>query len=99
MCPDDREMTDTGDVVVIRVQGFIEADAMLAALRANGIEARTTGESAGVSFGLTLDGMGETAILVRADQAEAARELIGAAGRNELELPADEELPDQADGR
>jgi hypothetical protein len=99
MCPDDRDGAGADDVVVIHVQGFIEADAMLAALRANGIEARTASESAGIVYGLTLDGMGETAILVRSDQAEAARELIGAAGRNELELPAEEELPDQSGER
>jgi hypothetical protein len=90
----DLEVLDTGEVVIARVQGFIEADAMLSALRANGIEARTKGESAGVVYGLTLDGMGETAIVVRPEDAEAALALLDAAGHHELEIPEDSD-PEQ----
>ncbi len=93
MCPEpgDLEVLDTGEVVVARVQGFIEAEAVLAALRASGVEARTRGEAAGVVYGLTLDGLGETAIVVRAEDAERAAELIAAAERHELEVAEDVE--------
>jgi hypothetical protein len=93
MCPEEREVIDTGEVVVARVQGFIEADAVLAALRANGIEARTVGEAAGMVYGLTLDGIGVTAIVVPAGKADAARELLAAAERQELALAEDESSP------
>ena len=95
MCPEheDVEVLDTGEVVVAHVQGFIEADAMLAALRANGIEARTQCESAGVVYGLTLDGLGETAIVVRTEDAQVARGLIDAAERHELEVLEDVDPP------
>lgn len=83
------EVLDTGEVVVARVQGFIEADAVLAALRASGIEARAKGEAAGVVYGLTLDGIGETAIVVRPEDAEAALALVEAAEHHQLEVGED----------
>lgn len=97
------EVIDTGEVVVARVQGFLEADTVLAALRANGIEARRRGDATGEIYGLTLDGIGLNEILVPPEQAEAARALLDAAARGELalaegdaELPS---LPDDAPGR
>jgi hypothetical protein len=84
---------DTGEVAVCLVQGKIAAEPILAALRANGIEARTRGEAAGQIYGLTLDGMGEVTILVRAADAEAARELLKAADLGQLRL-ADEPAAD-----
>lgn len=80
------EVIDTGEVVVARVQGFLEADTVLAALRANGIEARARGDAMGEVAGLTLDGIGLTEILVPPEHAEAARDLLAAAERGELEL-------------
>ncbi len=80
-------MTDHPDeVVVARVSGKTAAEPILAALRANGISARSRGEAAGELYGLTLDGMGEVAILVSSEQADAARELLKAADLGELRL-------------
>jgi hypothetical protein len=87
------EALSTGEVVVARVQGFTEAEPILAALRANGVEARTRGEAVSDVYGLTLDGIGLTEILVPAEQAEAARELLAAAERGELALGEDEAPP------
>ncbi|HPC83730.1 MAG TPA: hypothetical protein P5234_09980 [Thermoanaerobaculaceae bacterium] len=96
MCPERAsEVIDTGEVVVARVQGFLEADAVLAALRANGIEARARGDAIGEVAGLTLDGIGLTEILVPPSHADAARDLLAAAERGELKL---EEEPEPGAG-
>jgi len=78
------------EVEVLRVQGSINAEPVLAALRANGIPARTRGEALGSVYGLTLDGLGEVAVLVPAEHETAARELLAAAGRDELRISDDE---------
>lgn len=91
---DDSETIDTGEVVIARVQGFLEADALLAALRANGVEARARGEAAGEVYGLTLDGIGLTEILVSPEAAEMAEEMLAAAERGELRLQPDQEVSD-----
>lgn len=94
MCPEPSdEVIDTGEVVVARVQGFLEADTVLAALRANGIQARSRGDAMGELAGLTLDGIGLTEILVPPEHAEAARDLLAAAERGELELVDSEAEP------
>ena len=74
------------EVELVRVSGRFEANPVVAALRANGIPARTRGEAAGELYGLTLDGMGEVTILVRRAQLAAARALLKAADRGELRL-------------
>jgi type III secretory pathway lipoprotein EscJ len=81
------------EVELCRVSGKFEAEPVVAALRANGIAARTRGEAAGELYGLTLDGMGEVTILVRQSQVAEARDLLKAADLGELRLgdePADE---------
>ncbi len=80
------------EVEILRVQGSINAQPILAALRANGIPARTRGEALGSVYGLTLDGLGEVAILVATEHESAARELLAAAGREELRISDDETL-------
>lgn len=74
------------EVEVLRVQGTINAEPILAALRANGIPARTRGEALGSVYGLTLDGLGEVAILVPAEHEAAARELLAAGDLRQLEV-------------
>ena len=80
-------MEPEDEVELTRVSGRFAAEPILAALRANGIEARMRGEAAAELYGLTLDGLGETTILVRASQAAAARALLRAADLGELRLP------------
>jgi hypothetical protein len=81
---------DTDEVEVVRVQGMIEAQPILAVLRANGIEARTRGEAVGAIYGLTMDGLGEVGILVPAERADEARELLAAAEHGDLRAGDDE---------
>ncbi len=82
------------EVEVLRVQGAISAEPILSALRANGIPARTKREALGSVYGLTLDGLGEVAILVPAEHEAAARELLAAANREELRV-SDDDVPGQ----
>ncbi len=81
-----------GEVELLRVQGAVNAEPLLAALRANGIPARTRREALGSVYGFTLDGLGEVAILVPEAHAAAARELLAQGLAGELELPADADV-------
>ncbi len=84
-------MAEAGvDVEIVRVQGRGTADAILAALRANGIPARIEGEALAVVYGFTLDGLGEVAIVVPAEYEAAVRELLAAAELHQLEVGEDE---------
>jgi len=78
-----------GEVELLRVEGSINAEPILAALRANGIPARSLGEALGSVYGLTLDGLGEVAILVPAECEAQARELLAAAEDGSLALGED----------
>jgi len=79
------------EVEILRVQGAINAEPILAAMRANGIPARSRREALGSVYGLTLDGLGEVAILVPAEHESAAREMLAAGELHQLEIAADEE--------
>lgn len=73
-----------GEVQLMTVDGRINAEPIVAALRANGIPARLVGEALGSLYGLTLDGLGEVAVVVPAPYADAARELLAHAEGGEL---------------
>ena len=74
------------EIELLRVQGRINAEPILAALRANGIPARVVGEALGSVYGLTLDGLGEVVLVVPAEHEAQARELLAAADAHELEI-------------
>jgi hypothetical protein len=78
-----------GEIELLRVQGQINAEPILAALRANGIPARTIGEALGSVYGLTLDGLGEVTIVVPVEYEPQAIELLAAAEGHELEIRED----------
>jgi hypothetical protein len=77
-------------VEVLRVDGAINAEPILAALRANGIPAGVVGEAVGRVYGLTLDGLGVVSIVVPKEYEEQARELLAAGELRQLEIPADD---------
>jgi hypothetical protein len=85
-----------GEVEVARIQGTINAEPVLAALRASGIPARLRGEAIGSVYGLTLDGLGEVAVLVPAEHAEAARDLLAAGAAGELAVSDDDPMAGEA---
>ncbi len=74
------------EVEILRTAGGVNADAIVAALRGSGIPARAHGEALGAVFGLTMDGLGEVAILVPEEHAEQAREILAAAEHGTFEL-------------
>jgi len=93
--PDDprRVHAQEGEIELLRACGRINSEPILAALRANGIPCRLQGEALGSVYGLTLDGLGEVAILVPAGHAAAATALLDAGAAGDLAVPADAEPP------
>ena len=83
------------DVEIHRVNGTINAEPVLAALRANGIPAAAVGEAVGRVYGLTLDGLGMVKIVVPKEYEEQARELIEAGELEQLTIPENEDLEGQ----
>lgn len=64
-------------VVVRRVQGELVAHALKAKLESQGIPVLLKYESAGPIYGITLNGLGEVKILVPAELAPEATQIIG----------------------
>jgi hypothetical protein len=86
-------MNDNPRLVCIRrCQGVDLAYIYKSKLEAAGIPALLQYESAGLVYGITVDGLGEVRILVPEADAEEARELL-----TELPDEAWEELPDGED--
>lgn len=64
-------------LVAIYTTGYWEAQVMKSHLESEGIPAILQYESAGVVWGLTVDGLGQTKILVPEYLAQEAREVLG----------------------
>ena len=56
--------------------GLMQAEIIKGRLEANGIPVLLQYESLGPVMGLTIDGLGQVQVLVRADQADTARALL-----------------------
>lgn len=85
-------------VEVYTVSGQLNAAMIVDLLEANGIEATSMQESAGITYGIVMGSMGEARIYVPQDQKEAAEELIRQMEAGQLELPDDQSLfPDLPD--
>lgn len=82
-----------GEVEVLTVDGRINAEPIVAALRAHGIPARLAGEALGSVYGLTLDGLGEVKVLVPEPYAEAAKDLLARAEAGHLRVSEDDFEP------
>ena len=80
------------EVCVLETNGETEARQIQTFLRAHEIPSRLGGESTRITHALTLDGLGATKIMVQAEHAEQARELLARAESGELSLP------DEGDG-
>lgn len=63
-------------VVVCTVQGELAANVIKSHLESEGIPAFLKGESAGIIYGLTMDGLGQVSILVPRELAEEAKHII-----------------------
>ena len=64
---------------------YLEAQIVKGRLESEGIPAILQYESAGLVYGLTADGLGETTVLVPADLAEEAREILEIDHTGEIE--------------
>jgi hypothetical protein len=70
-------------VCVAKVQGEVAAQVLRSLLEASGIDSLLQGEAIRLTHGLTVDGIGEVKVMVRAEDEEAARELIAASQEDE----------------
>lgn len=69
-------MDDVELVEVCRVHGDMNAQMIRAMLEGSGIDSMLSGESTRLTHGFTVDGLAEVRILVREEDAQAAKELI-----------------------
>ena len=79
-------------VTVYTAQGEIDETQVRIFLEAHGIPSISRGEALRKTHGFVLDGLGEVRIMVAAEHAEAAAELLAAVERGELGLA--DEAPD-----
>ena len=82
---------ETRIVVIATVFGRMEADILKSYLEANGIRCEISQEAAASVYSANVGVLGKADLLVPADQADAARELMEA-----FEHPSDEEFPAEA---
>ncbi len=71
-------------VVVETVQGEAKASVLKAHLESEGIPVVLSYESAGVVFGVTVDGLGKVRIMVPGQFADQAREVIEPGGASQM---------------
>jgi len=75
--PRPKENEPPGDLVEVwRTQGEMEAQMTRALLEANGVASMLSGEALRLTHGFTADGLAEVKILVRAEDADRASEII-----------------------
>ena len=65
-------------VCVATVQGEVPAQVIRSLLEASGIDSMLQGEAIRLTHGLTVNGLGEVKVMVRAEDEASARELIAA---------------------
>lgn len=81
-------MQPEGDIVVYSAQGRLDGEMIRIFLESQGITARLSQESAGLVHGFTVGPLGLVDILVPANQASQAVDLIERMLQGEFELPA-----------
>lgn len=94
---DDRDAAPGRYVCVATVHGPIEEAQICSFLQSNGIPAQTRGEAIRRIHGITLDGIGAAEVLVPAQYALAAQELIARVERGELQIEEDSEEQEKGD--
>ena len=88
---EERDMDSNKPFVEIyQAQGQLDANMMVAFLGANGVEAFSSQESAGVTYGLTVGPLGVARIFVRREEAYKARELIQAMLEDRIDSNSDD---------
>lgn len=70
-------MTEKDELVVVyTTQGMMRAEVVKSKLESAGIPAMLKYESAGRTFGIIIDGLGEVKVLVQKERETEARELL-----------------------
>jgi hypothetical protein len=75
-------MSATESLVTVRTAKYLEAQIIKGRLESEGIPVLLSYESAGLIYGLTIDGLGEVKIMVPRRLAEEAREILGISGES-----------------
>ena len=69
-------MSAKEQLVTVRTARYMEAQIIKGRLESEGIPVLLSYESAGLIYGLTIDGLGEVKIMVPRDLAEEAKEIL-----------------------
>jgi hypothetical protein len=72
-----RVMSAREPLVTVRTAKYMEAQIIKGRLESEGIPVLLSYESAGLIYGLTIDGLGEVKIMVPKHLAEEAKEILG----------------------
>jgi hypothetical protein len=70
-------MSAREQLVTVRTAKYMEAQIIKGRLESEGIPVLLSYESAGLIYGLTIDGLGEVKIMVPRHLAEEAKEILG----------------------
>jgi hypothetical protein len=70
-------MSAREQLVTVRTAKYMEAQIIKGRLESEGIPVLLSYESAGLIYGLTIDGLGEVKIMVPKHLAEEAKEILG----------------------
>jgi hypothetical protein len=71
-------MSASDQLVTVATAKYLEAQIIKGRLESEGIPVLLSYESAGLVYGITVDGLGEVKIMVPRNLAEEAREILGA---------------------
>ena len=70
-------MSASESLVTVRTAKYLEAQIIKGRLESEGIPVLLSYESAGLIYGITVDGLGEVKIMVPRDLVEEAKEILG----------------------
>lgn len=77
-------------IEITRVPGLLNGDMLQVFLESKGIHAMVIQESAGKTFGLTVDGLGHARVYVPEDEVKETERILAALERGEYELPEED---------
>lgn len=80
-------MLEESKLTVVYIGKRTVAELMKSRLESEGIPAILQYESAGLVFGLTVDGLGEARVMVPDHLAQAAKDILGMEGTDPFSLP------------
>ena len=70
-------MSAKEQLVTVRTAKYLEAQIIKGRLESEGIPVLLSYESAGLVYGITIDGLGEVKVMVPRDLVEEAKEILG----------------------